>query len=134
VIVDANVAVYWAIPGPHAIPATAVMSRADLAAPSLILPETANALINHARAGNIPAAQIGEIVAMIRTAIKVMVSDAELVQGALEIAIAHNHKVDDCLYLALALQRREPLATADRRLAALAETLSIPTELIEPAL
>ena len=38
----------------------------------------------------------------------------------------------DCLYIALALKRSEPLATADCKLAALAHKLSIETELIEP--
>jgi predicted nucleic acid-binding protein len=49
------------------------------------------------------------------------------------VAILQSHKVYDCLYLALALERREPLATADRRLAAVAGTLGLDAVLVEPA-
>jgi predicted nucleic acid-binding protein len=54
-------------------------------------------------------------------------------ENATNIAAEVNHKIYDCLYLALALERGEPLATADRRLATLAKELSIETHLIEPA-
>ena len=51
---------------------------------------------------------------------------------ALRLALLLAHPIYDCLYLALALERREPLATADRRMAALARTLNIETQLIGP--
>ena len=133
-IIDANVAVYWAVPGAHTDHAAQIMSRPDLSAPSIIMAEVANALINHARAKTIEYAQIGPMVSAVRRTIAALVVDADLVPDALGISLAHNHKIYDCLYLALAMQRREPLATADRRLAALAQKLSIETELIEPAL
>ncbi|MCO5157296.1 MAG: type II toxin-antitoxin system VapC family toxin [Aquamicrobium sp.] len=133
-IIDANVAVYWAVPGPHAERAASIMGRENLAAPGIIMAEAANALVNHVRAGSISHTQIGPMISTIRQAIDTLVFDADLVPDALALAIAHNHKMYDCLYLALALARREPLATADRRLAALASKLSIETELIEPAL
>lgn len=133
-IIDANVAVYWAVPGTHVEYAATIMMRDDLAAPGIIMAESANALIKHARAGTISRMQVGPMISMIREAIGTLVFDADLVPDALAIAVAHNHKIYDCLYLALAMQRREPLATADRKLAALAQKLSIETELIEPAL
>lgn len=133
-IIDANVVVYWAVPGAHAERAASIMRREDFAAPGIIMAEAANALVKHARAGSIAQAQVEPMIAMIRQAIDTLAFDADLVPGALAIALAHNHKIYDCLYLALALERREPLATADRRLAALARKLSIETELIEPAL
>lgn len=61
-----------------------------------------------------------------------LISDAELLPQAMSLALRMRHSVYVCLYLALALERRETLITADRRLAALAGTLNIPTELIEP--
>jgi predicted nucleic acid-binding protein len=51
---------------------------------------------------------------------------------AVDIAVERLHPVDDCLCLALALEHREPIATADRRLAVMAHELSINVELIEP--
>ncbi len=133
-IIDANVAVYWAVPGAHTEHATRIMSRPDLSAPGIIVAEVANALVNHARAGTIEYTQVGPMVSAVRQAIGTLALDADLVPDALEITLAHNHKIYDCLYVALAIQRREPLATADRRLAALAQKLSIETHLIEPAL
>jgi predicted nucleic acid-binding protein len=133
-IVDANVAVYWAVPGPHSEAAAAVMGRPGLSAPTLIMPEASNALLRHARAGTLSIAQVPPMVKMIGRAIETLATDAELVPEALELAIEHHHKIYDCLYLALALRRREPLATADRRLASIARGLSIETELIEPAI
>lgn len=133
-IIDANVAVYWAVPGTHVERVVSVIRQGNLAAPGIIMAESANALVNHARAGTIFRMQVAPMISMIREAIDTLAFDADLVPDALEIALAHSHKIYDCLYLALALQRREPLATADRRLATLAEKLSIETELIEPAL
>ena len=60
-----------------------------------------------------------------------IVPDTTLLAAAIDIALANNHKVYDCLYLALAIERGEPLATADRRLAALATALNIETHLVE---
>lgn len=133
-IVDANVVVYWAVPGTHVEHAAAIMERDDLAAPGIVMAEAANALLKHARAGTISPAQVAPMISMIREAIDTPAFDADLVPDALAIALARNHRIYDCLYLALAMQRREPLATADRKLAALARELSIETELIEPAL
>jgi len=39
-----------------------------------------------------------------------------LAAQALELALTFRHPVNDCLYVALALQRGCPLVTADRRL------------------
>lgn len=133
-IIDANVAVYWAVPGAHVERAVAIMRRDNLAAPGILMAEAANALVKHARVGTISHTQVAPMISMIREAIDTLAFDADLVPDALAIALAHNHKIYDCLYLALAMQRREPLATADRKLAALANTLSVETELIEPIL
>jgi predicted nucleic acid-binding protein len=130
-IVDANVAIYWAVPCPFTRPASRLMSRPDLAVPGIFFAETANALIKYARAGVIDFSQIPTSVGVIRDAVSEPVSDARLVEAAVKLAIAQGHKIYDCLYLALALERREPLATADRRMAALARQLAIETELIE---
>jgi predicted nucleic acid-binding protein len=131
-IVDANVAIYWAVPCPFTQPASRIMSRVGLVVPGIFLSETANALINYARAELIDSAHVPVRVQTIREAIGEIVGDDQLIDPALQLAISRQHKIYDCLYLALALERREPLATADRRMAALARELHIETELIEP--
>ena len=132
-IVDANVTVYWCIPCPYTGAATRIMSGPDLCAPSIVLVETAHALLKYVRAGMFGYGQLQDSAGMIRDAIDEFVPDEHLLERATDMAFTEGHPVYDCLYLALAQERREPLATADRRLAALAGKLSIETELIEPA-
>ena len=62
-----------------------------------------------------------------------VVPNEQLLPEAIRLALANQHPVYDCLYLALAIERREPLATADRRLAAVAATIGIEAVLVEPA-
>src|SRR5580700_1751771 len=45
------------------------------------------------------------------------ISSLGLLPEALKIAFAHDRAVDDCLYVALAVQSRADLITADERLA-----------------
>ncbi|SMH45356.1 type II toxin-antitoxin system VapC family toxin [Mesorhizobium australicum] len=132
-IVDANLTTYWYVPSPFSAAASTYMARSDLAAPQIVLPEAANALLKYMRAGQISADDVFTAVGRIPKVITTLIDDSSLTPNAVRLSATHNHKVYDCLYLALALQRREPLATADRRLAALARQLSIETELIEPA-
>jgi predicted nucleic acid-binding protein len=131
-IVDANIATYWYVPSPFSAAATAYMNRVDLVAPQILLPEAANALQKYFRAGQISLPDLYTAIDRIPRLVEEFVSDTALTPMAVRLSIAHNHKIYDCLYLALALDRREPLATADRRMAVLAQSLSIETQLIEP--
>jgi predicted nucleic acid-binding protein len=131
-IVDANIATYWYVPSPFSAAATPYMNRQDLIAPQILLPEAANALVKYMRAGQISETNIHTAIDRIPLIFGELVSDSDLTPKALRLSTTHNHKIYDCLYLALALERRDVLATADRRLAALAESLSIETELIRP--
>ena len=70
---------------------------------------------------------------MLEHLLRDVVPNEQLLPEAIRLALTHQHPVYDCLYLALALARREPLVTADRRLAAIARTVAIEAELIEPA-
>jgi predicted nucleic acid-binding protein len=60
-----------------------------------------------------------------------IISDQRLLPDAVRLALEWQHPVYDCLYIALALERREPIATADRKLALLAEKTCIGAELIK---
>jgi transcription-repair coupling factor (superfamily II helicase) len=78
------------------------------------------------------------IQALLEGRLRVLVTTARataertLLPAAFGVAARSGHKIYDCLYLALALERHEPLATADKRLAALARSLNIKTQLIGP--
>lgn len=132
-IVDANIVVYWFTPSEFAGSVARFRGRTDLVAPAIILPEAANVLYKNARGGRITAESCVASVALIERALRELIPDKNLLPAALELALTKNHPVYDCLYLALAMERREPLATADRRLAALAGQLGIDVELLLPA-
>ncbi|PSJ59796.1 type II toxin-antitoxin system VapC family toxin [Pseudaminobacter soli (ex Li et al. 2025)] len=130
-IVDASVTVSWLVKTPFSEPASRLRS-ARCAAPDLMLVEATNALLKYARIDMISLDGILAGIEALKVAVSQFVPDHQLLPSATRIAAKNGHKIYDCLYLALALERRETLITADRRLAALAGTLNIPTELIEP--
>lgn len=130
-IVDANIATYWMVNSPFRS-AAAYATRTDLIAPAIIRIETVSALLKYQRAGFITRDRVNESIDVLEEAIGEFVDDASLIRGAAGLAAQHSHPVYHCLYLALALQRQEPLATTDRRMATLAQTLGITAELILP--
>lgn len=132
-IVDANIAVYWAVPTPLSAAAVRILERSDLIAPAFIEAEIANSLAKYVRGELISASQLRLAMAENRNAITEFVADRQLLDTAIDISLTHSHPLYDCLYLALALERSQPLATADKRLAVLANTLGIETLLIGPA-
>jgi predicted nucleic acid-binding protein len=130
-IIDASVAVPWLIATPFTPAARGLKSQPGRA-PSLILIETTNSLLKYFRTGQITEADIEYAINSLSVALDEIVDDGTLLQAATRIAASNSHNIYDCLYLALALDRHEPLATADRRLASLARSLNIETQLIGP--
>lgn len=94
--------------------------------------ETANVLYERSHRREIEPHRCADGIDLLRAISTNWVPDDALVRMAVDIAVERLHPVDDCLYLALARERREPIATADRRLAVMAHELSINVELIEP--
>jgi predicted nucleic acid-binding protein len=131
-IVDTNIAVHWFMATEFSSAAARFRDRADLAAPSFILVEAANTLYKYARRGTIDPRHCSRSVELLEYQLRDIVPNEQLLPEAIRLALANQHPVYDCLYLALALERREPLVTADRRLAAIAGTVGIEAELIEP--
>jgi predicted nucleic acid-binding protein len=131
-IIDASVASHWFADTEFSRAADPFRWLEDLAAPEFLLVETANVLYKRARKGDIAPDKCIESIEILRNSIAELVTDVGLLAKAIEMALEWRHPVYDCLYLALALERREPLATADRRMAALARTLNIETQLIGP--
>lgn len=117
-VVDANVAVKWFVRQPDSPQAQAVVAAGDaLLAPDLIIPEVANALWRHLKAGEIEFDRA--VVAMddLPRLLSDIVSTTTLSKAALHMAAALNHAVYDCLYAALAVERNATFITADRRFA-----------------
>ena len=114
-IIDASIAFRWIFIEEGSEAATALIGRDDLRAPSFLLAEIGNAMWKKARRGELGdrdayAAQIALVGSLID-----LVDEAPDIPRALELAIALDHAVYDCIYLAVAERFAEPLMTGDAR-------------------
>jgi predicted nucleic acid-binding protein len=101
-------------------------ARRPLASPDLLALEVGSALTRRVRRRLLAPEHVGPLMSRLaRLAIR-RHPHAPLLGPALDLSLAHRHALPDCLYLALAREEGAALATFDRRLAALAERLSIP--------
>lgn len=118
-IVDASVAVKWFVIEPHRDKARALLLAhgGDLEAPDFLLLELANIVWKKVRLGQIEQGNAFPILADTREFITRFHPGETLLDRALEIALALDHPVYDCLYLACAELSGRTLITDDRRLA-----------------
>lgn len=130
-ILDASVAVALLIRHPLSEAARAI-GPIEFAAPQALLAEVANTLWKYVMFADLARAEAADAIGYAGQ-ICSFVPDETLVADALDIALANRHPVYDCLYLALARQRRERLVTGDRKLDALAQRLGIESTLLRPA-
>jgi len=116
VVIDASVAIKWAVAEPLSEQALWVLSNARLIAPDLLIAECANILWKKVARGQI------DNETAIFAAGGIMKTDIELLPmrqnmaAAVKLAIDLNHPAYDCLYLALAVERDCKFVTADTRL------------------
>jgi predicted nucleic acid-binding protein len=116
-VVDASVVVKCLTAEPDSIAARQIVASADsLLAPELIYSETANALWKTARRHRLSMPQALHILDAVWSLPLDALPLAGLTSDALKLAIAHDHPVYDCYYLAAAIRRDCAIVTADRRL------------------
>ncbi len=116
VVVDASVAIKWYTPEVRHAKAKALLGRAEsILAPELIVSEVTNVAWAKARRGEVSERVAGLIAARIRCGIPALVPAVELNEQALQIALALQHPVYDCMYLACAQLEAAPLVTDDQR-------------------
>ena len=116
-IVDASVAIKWFIDEPGSEVARRLWrDEPDLLAPDLLVPEVCNAAWRKVRLGESHPAQAKQIADRLRRGVLALRPTAPLASRALELALALDHPVYDCFYLALAEVEQVGLVTADRRL------------------
>ena len=124
-VVDASVALKWCLPAQHEqfvpqaehVLETYRRGELQFVVPDLFWPEVGNALWKAVWKGNIDAPwaeRAYEKVADLRIP---TIPSYEFVPRALELAMVDGRTVYDCIYVALALQSRTELITADERLA-----------------
>ena len=130
-IVDASVAVKWVVPEPDSVKARTLQDEeGDLLAPTLAIPEIANALWKYARRGEITREQACDALHIASRLIGRLIPVEDLAQQAVELAIRLEHPVYDCFYLALAAREGIPVVTADGDLYATARRARIDARLL----
>jgi predicted nucleic acid-binding protein len=115
VVVDASIALKWVVEEEDSKAALA-LAELEMAAPTLLHVECANALWAKARRHELTPAEALQRVKVLSTAPVEWVPLETLVEDAVGVALRLGHPVYDCLYLALAARRGWKLVTADRRL------------------
>jgi predicted nucleic acid-binding protein len=119
-VVDASVAVKWVLPEDGREEALRFQEqyqeeKIDLIAPPLLLAEVANVLWKRARRGDLTPHDARRCFdGFLRDAPR-LIESAATETFSLGLALAHGHPVYDCLYLALALEQRCDLVTADEK-------------------
>ena len=117
-VVDASVAVKLLVDEPDSDAARELMaSGQELHTPRLMACEVANALWRKARAGQIERADAGAALASMIDMPLHWNDDETVSADAVRLALALDHPVYDCVYLALAHRISATVVTADRRFA-----------------
>src|SRR5262249_25355235 len=120
----------WVVDEPHSDVSAALLARPiSWFAPRLMLVEVAAALRRKVAERELSpvvgTAALRTLRAATREGTVALADDEQLVSEALLLALDLDHRVPDCLYLALAEREGCALATADRRLATLARSRDV---------
>jgi len=117
IVIDASVAWKWFDhEEPHRRLALALAGDTNtIYAPDLIGPELLNILWKRTRRGDLPRELANDIFGTIESARMQIRSSTPVMRGAWEYAIALDHAVYDCVYLAFAIAMDCQLVTADRK-------------------
>ena len=116
-VVDASVALKWVLDEPGSAAASELRNE-DLIAPEFWLTEAANSLWRRNLIGDISSADAKERLSELAEAPVAPAAILPLLPAALDFAMALQHPIYDCLYLALATTVGTHFVTADRRFAA----------------
>jgi predicted nucleic acid-binding protein len=121
-VVDASVAVKWFIPEAGAEVARGLANGGLLAAPALIRIEVAGAITRKVRFHEIDPREaelaVGAWFQSIANGVVALIPDEAHLPEAFRLALALQHPLQDCLYLAAAKHHGAPLVTADEKFAA----------------
>lgn len=121
-VLDASVAVKWLVPEEGRAEARQLLLGDDpLLAPDLIAAEVATGISRKARVGQISqnAARrvLKDWLRLLESGVLTIAPSAGLLEDAMDLSLALDHPLPDCLYLALARRTSSPLITADAKLA-----------------
>jgi predicted nucleic acid-binding protein len=129
-IVDASIAVKWLLYEEGSEEARKAVHGHDLAAPAFLRLEVFHVVWRRSRRSEATQKQLHDTLPALNRIIGSFERDEPLIPKAAEIAAAHALAIYDCLYLALALQDRAALITADQKQFAAARRLKIGVQTI----
>jgi predicted nucleic acid-binding protein len=115
-VVDASVAVKWAVPEPFTEQATTLLEDHDLYAPAHWQAEAVNAVWKRVHRRQLTMVDAKECVSLFVDAPVNPVPLTELLEAAMEFAARLRISIYDALYVALAADRQIPLVSDDREL------------------
>src|SRR5690242_3889026 len=120
-VADASVVLKWVLPEPGSGEALALLNRyengeVDLIAPRLLLEEAASSLARRCRRGELRPAQATSAFAWICSRSPELRDGPDAVAIGLDLALQYQISFLDSMYLALAIEHRCDLVTADVRL------------------
>ena len=115
-VVDASVALKWFLPEIHDAHARRLLGGGHtLIVPDLLFPEVGNILWKRVRSGDIDEGEADTILQTLGGLPLVVYPSWPLVTVALTIGCQAGRTVYDSLYLALAIQEKAPMVTADEK-------------------
>lgn len=116
VVIDPSIALKCLLPEADSEAALAVVDACVPQAPEWLALECADVLARRVATGELDRASAAAALADLELLPIVYVADLALARPALEIALETGSPIQDCLYLALAVDRNLQLLTADRTL------------------
>ena len=120
-VVDASVAVKWVLPEAHSDEAAELAElrnsgRIRLIAPRLIVVEVASAVSKRCRRKQLTLSEGEEAFRLFERGCPSLIDEMPHVRTALRLSVEHQLSFWDGIYLAIAIENRADLVTADARL------------------
>jgi len=112
-IIDASVAAKWFMQEPGSEQARMLIAREDLKAPDIIVAELLNALRKGVRDARLAMIDAKSAIAVIDVAIPTLAPCMLFAERAFDLSLELQHHINDCLYLALAIETDSVFVTAD---------------------
>jgi len=115
-VIDASIAVKWVIEEEGTSEALALRQKAKLIAPELLVAECANILWKKVQRGELLKNEALLAARLLQGAEIELLPTRSLFETATRMSMEIDHPAYDCLYLALAVEKKCRFVTADERL------------------
>ena len=116
-VVDASVGIKWLLREPDSIKALSLISeRVERVVPDLFHSEIGNALWKNVRTGKLSASEARSALQHLHAIRLTVIPVSTLMETTLDIARSYDRSFYDSSYIALAVQEKATLVTADLRL------------------